>query len=154
MVELDTKQQILAEAYRIAMGQAGGTLATVHADDATPYVTFVLFHLRESGELLFGSGTSQQQSLNIEATPEVSFLVDNREVIATNWMEFDRVVIEGSAELIPNEDPRYAAYLSELDAKSELAGRFTRAGNLYCIRPRRLLLAKGSQPGRHFVEFE
>ena len=58
MTALDTREEILAEAYRIAQGQPGGVLATIHSEDATPYVTYVLFHLRTNGEVLFGSGAS------------------------------------------------------------------------------------------------
>src|SRR5512141_2771304 len=108
MAELD-REAILEESCRIAATQMGGTLATLHAEDGTPYVTFVLFHLRSTGELLFGSAATPQHSANIAATPEVSFLIDNREVVRSDWTAFDRIVIEGHAEAVPSGDERYPA---------------------------------------------
>lgn len=154
MAEFPTRTAIIEEARRIAAGQLGGTLATMHAEDGTPYVTFVLFHLREDGRVLFGSSTRPQHSRNIIATPEVSFLIDNREAVTGDWNAFDRIVIEGRAENIAREDERYRAYLEELAAKNEPAATFTERGELYCIHPRRLILMKGLDPARHIVEFE
>lgn len=154
MSDFGSREEILAEAVRIASSEPGGTLATVHAEDATPYVTFVFFHLRDTGEVVFGSARSPQHVRNILSTPEVSFLIDNREVVKTDWQQFDRVVIEGAAEEIRNDDPRYEPFLAELKAKSELAEGFSRRGNLYLIEPRRLLLRKGTNPTRFIVDFE
>lgn len=137
----------------IAAGQPGGTLATTHAEDGTPYVTFVLFHLRPNGEVLFGSNTRPQHARNIAATPEVSFLVDNREVIRGDWAAFNRVVIEGLATEIAKEDPSYAPLLAELAEKNKMAAVFTDAGMLFCLKPRRLLLMKGFDATRYAVEF-
>ena len=92
MADPFSREAILDEAARVARTQLGGTLATMHAEDGTPYVTFVLFHLRENGEVLFGSGTGPQHARNMLATPEVSFLIDNREVIRDDWTAFDRIV--------------------------------------------------------------
>ncbi|OAI41337.1 hypothetical protein AYO38_03910 [bacterium SCGC AG-212-C10] len=154
MSDLSTSESILAEAQRIAAEQPGGTLATVHSEDATPYVTYVLFHLCPDGRVLFGSNERPQHSRNMAATPEVSFLIDNREVVSSDWNRFDRIVIEGRAEHVKKDDARYAGYLADLRAKNETAAQFTEAGNLYCIFPRRMILAKGLNPGKHLVEFE
>lgn len=153
MTALSTREDIIAEACRIAATQPGGTLATLHAEDGTPYVTYVLFHLREDGRVLFGSLTAAQHARNMAATPEVSFLIDNREEVNGDWNNFDRVVIEGRAELIEKGDPRYDGYIAEIRAKNERAALFTDRGRLYCIEPRRMLLTKGLTPGRHIVEF-
>lgn len=144
---------ILEEASRIASTQLGGTLATMHSEDGTPYVTFVLFHLRAEGELLFGSGSTPQHSRNMAATPEVSFLIDNRDVIRTDWAAFDRIVIEGRAEAVPSTDPRFAGYIEELRAKNRMAAYFTEQGQLFCIQPRRLVLMKGFEPTRNVVDW-
>ena len=146
--------EILAHAYKVAQGQKGGTLATVHAEDGTPYLTFVLMHLREDGKVLFGSGPAPQHARNMRSTPEVSVLIDNREMLATDWAAFDRIVIEGSAERLENSDERYAPYLEELREKDEAAAGFTEQGGLYCVTPRRLVLMKGLEPQRHVVNFE
>ena len=153
MSTFESREAILAEACRIAHEQAGGTLATMHAEDGTPYVTYVLFHLRESGEVLFGSGASTQHSRNMAATPEVSFLIDNRDIVATDWKHFDRVVIEGRAELIDGDHADYSPFLAELGTKSAMAATFTKQGNLYCIRPRRLILRKGIEATKYLAEF-
>ena len=145
---------ILEEASRIAATQLGGTLATMHSEDGTPYVTFVLFHLRASGEVLFGSGVSPQHTRNMAATPEVSFLIDNREVVRTDWAAFDRIVIEGHAEAVANADPRFSAYMEELRAKNRMAAYFTEQGQMFCIHPRRLILMKGFEPARNVVDWE
>ncbi|HXU24628.1 MAG TPA: pyridoxamine 5'-phosphate oxidase family protein, partial [Tepidiformaceae bacterium] len=107
MPEALSSDEILEEACQIAASQPGGTLASMHAEDGTPYVTFVLFHLRANGEVLFGSGQSPQHSRNMLATPEVSFLIDNREVILTEWAAFNRVVIEGRCSPVDPEEPEY-----------------------------------------------
>lgn len=148
------RDQILHEACAIAATQPGGTLATTHAADGTPYVTFVLFHLRPNGEVLFGSNTRPQHAHNIMATPEVSFLVDNREVIRSDWTAFNRVVIEGRAEEVDKADANYASLLTELATKNSMAAVFTDSGALFRLVPRRLLLMKGFEPGRNIVEFE
>ena len=148
------RTETLRQAVAIAADQPGGTLATTHAEDGTPYVTFVLFHMRETGEVLFGSNARPQHTRNIAATPEVSFLVDNREVIRGDWAAFNRVVIEGRALEVPKDDPRYAALLAELAEKNRMAAVFTDSGILFCLAPRRILLNKGFDPARHTVEFE
>lgn len=138
-----TRDDILAYAERLARGQLGGTLATVHAEDGTPYVTYVLFHLRPNGEVLFGSAASPQHARNIAATPEVSFLIDNREAVKSDWSVFDRIVIEGRAIQLGPTDAAYEGLLAELAAKDEMAAFFTRRGYLFVIRPRRLILTRG-----------
>ena len=148
------RTETLREAVAIAAEQQGGTLATTHAEDGTPYVTFVLFHMRDTGEVLFGSNARPQHARNIAATPEVSFLVDNREVIRGDWTAFNRVVIEGRATEIAKEDPRYAGLLAELSEKNKMAAVFTDAGILFCLSPRRILLNKGFDATRYTVEFE
>lgn len=151
----DGPTEILAQAAKLAAQEAGGTLATMHAEDGTPYVSYVFFHLREDGDVVFGSMSGPQHVRNIEATPEVSFLIDNREVIEENWREFDRIVIEGRAELIPEDDSRYEPYLSELSDKHEMAAQFTTDhGDLYCIHPRRLIIRTGVDPHSRLVEFQ
>ena len=154
MPDFGSREEILAEAQRIAQSEPGGTLATVHAEDATPYVTFVFFHLRESGEVVFGSNRSPQHVRNIVSTPEVSFLIDNREVVKTDWQQFDRVIIEGAAEELPSDDPRYETCMTELKEKTPLAEDFARRGHLFIIEPRRLLLRKGANPTRFIIDFE
>ncbi|MBA4181330.1 MAG: hypothetical protein C0506_12135 [Anaerolinea sp.] len=148
-----SRDEILEEACRIGATQLGGTLATLHAEDGTPYVTFVLFHLRPDGALLFGSQATPQHSRNIAATPEVSFLIDNREVVRTDWTAFDRVVIEGRAEAVAPGSPEYAVFIEELREKNRMAAYFTEHGELFCIRPRRLVLMKGFEPTRHVVDW-
>lgn len=147
------RDEILKEAARIAADQPGGTLATTHAEDGTPYVTFVLFHLRANGQVLFGSNARPQHARNIAATPEVSFLIDNREVIRGDWTAFNRVVIEGRAEEVKKEDPEYAPLLAELADKNRMAAVFTDTGILFRLVPRRLLLMRGFEPTRHTVDF-
>jgi nitroimidazol reductase NimA-like FMN-containing flavoprotein (pyridoxamine 5'-phosphate oxidase superfamily) len=154
MVESTSTNQILEHACRIAQGQPGGTLATTHAEDGTPYVTFVLFHLRRNGEVLFGSAETPQHARNIKATPEASFLVDNREVINTDWQAFDRVVIEGRAAELESSDPDYKELLAELSAKNRMGAYFTERGHLYRIIPRRIVVMRGLQPGRDIVDFD
>ena len=148
------RTETLNEAVAIAAEQAGGTLATTHAEDGTPYVTFVLFHMRDTGEVLFGSAARPQHTRNIAATPEVSFLVDNREVISGDWAAFNRVVIEGRALEIAKDDARYAGLLDELRQKNHMAANFTEAGILFCLSPRRILLNKGLDATRHTVNYE
>ena len=148
------RDEILNLAVSIAADQPGGTLATTHAEDGTPYVTFVLFHLRPTGEVLFGSTSRPQHAGTRAATPEVSFLVDNREVIRGDWTAFNRVVIEGRAEEVSRDDPAYATLISELDRKNRMAAVFTGAGTLFRLVPRRLVLMKGFEPARNVVEFQ
>ena len=154
MSEEPTRDEILRMAREVASDQAGGTLATTHAEDGTPYVTFVLFHLRENGEVLFGSGTRPQHTRNILATPEVSFLIDNREVIRTEWTGFNRVVIEGRAREVAKDAPDYAALMDELGTKNKMAGIFTDRGILFRITPRRLIVMRGFEPGQLTIDFE
>lgn len=149
-----SRDEIMGEAVRIARTQVGGTLATMHAEDGTPYVSFVLFHLRDNGQVLFGSGVSPQHTRNMQATPEVSFLIDNREVIRNDWAAFNRVVIEGRADRVSVDAPAYQPLLAELAERNRMAAYFTEHGNLYCITPRRLILMKGFEPTRHYVDFE
>jgi hypothetical protein len=148
-----TRDEILLYAARLASVQVGGTLATTHAEDGTPYVTFVLFHLRDDGVVLFGSGERPQHTRNVLATPEASFLVDNREVIAREWTAFDRVVIEGSVAPVSKDTPAYGTLLGELRAKNAMAAQFTAQGILFRLTPRRLILMRGLEPGRHIVDF-
>ncbi len=148
------REAILAHASHIAAGQLGGTLATTHSEDGTPYVTFVLFHLRADGRVLFGSGPGPQHSRNIAATAEVSFLIDNREVINSDWSTFDRIVIEGSAEHVTKDDARYRGLLAELGEKNRMAAHFTEQGQLFCVAPRRMVMMKGLEAARHIVDFE
>jgi nitroimidazol reductase NimA-like FMN-containing flavoprotein (pyridoxamine 5'-phosphate oxidase superfamily) len=149
-----TPAEILEEARALAAEQFGGSLATLHAEDGTPYVTFVLFHMRPDGSILFGSGRSPQHSRNMDATPEVSFLIDNREVIATHWPDFKRCIIEGMAQKIVKGDALYDSLVAELQERSRLAVTFTEGGALYRILPRRLVLQKGIEPARHIIDFE
>jgi len=148
------QEEILNEAATIAAGQPGGTLATTHAEDGTPYVTYVLCHLRKTGEVLFGSNARPQHARNIAATPEVSFLIDNREVVRGDWTAFNRIVIEGQAVEIPKDDARYESLLAELADKNRMAAVFTDSGILFCLQPRRLLLMKGFDSTRYTVEFK
>ena len=152
MAEL-SREEILAEAHRIADSQFGGTLATIHADDGTPYPAFVLFHLTADGEVWYGSAADSQHTRDTVATPEVAFLIDTRSVLGSDWPAFDRVIVEGVAERVPPEDERYAASIEQLAAKNWLAGYFTRTGSLYRISPRRLTLVQGLGPERHTVDF-
>lgn len=153
MVDPLTREAIIEEACLLAATQPGGTLASMHAEDGTPYVTFVLFHLRPNGEVVFGSGQGPQHSRNMLATPEVSFLIDNREVIRSEWTGFNRVVIEGTAEVVEAGSADYATLLAELGAKNKMAAYFTEHGLLFRLRPRRLILMKGFEPTRHMVDF-
>ena len=121
---------------------------------AGAFVTFVLFHLLPDGRLLFGSGAGPQHTRNIRATPEVSFLVDNREEIRNDWSKFDRVVIEGLAKELKPEDPEYDPMLAELRDKNRMAAYFTERGALFCIQPRRIILMRGFESVRHVVDFE
>ncbi|MCX7617759.1 pyridoxamine 5'-phosphate oxidase family protein [Tepidiforma sp.] len=153
MTEPLSREEILAQAYALGLDQPGGTLATTHAEDGTPYVTFVLFHLRPNGEVLFGSGTRPQHTRNIRATPEVSFLIDNREVIRSDWTAFNRAVIEGRAEEVAKDSAEYTPLLQELETKNKMAAVFTDRGILFRIRPRRLILMRGFEAVRHIVDF-
>lgn len=148
-----SRDEILSAATTFAATQLGGALATTHAEDGTPYVTFVLFHLRQNGEVLFGSAEAPQHTRNIRATPEVSFLVDNRDVLKDDWSAFDRLVIEGRAHEVPADSQDYAALIDELRAKNRMAAYFTERGHLYRVVPRRLVLRRGFQPDRLVVDF-
>ena len=148
-----SREEILEQSVKIARDQLGGTLATMHAEDGTPYVTFVLFHILADGRLLFGSGASPQHSRNIHATPEVSFLIDNREAIRTDWSAFNRVVVEGRAREVEDSDPEYESFMAEIREKNPMAAFFTERGALYCIDPRRFVLMRGFEPARHVIDF-
>ncbi|MCY4392634.1 MAG: pyridoxamine 5'-phosphate oxidase family protein [Chloroflexi bacterium] len=153
MAEL-SPDEILNEALRVAHSQFGGTLATVHADDGTPYPAFVLFHLTDEGEVIYGSVTESQHTRDTEVIPEVAFLIDNRDVLGYDWPAFDRVTVEGTAERIDPDDPRYDGYFEELTAKNWLSNYFTTIGNLYCIAPRRITVVLGLGPERHTLDFD
>jgi putative heme iron utilization protein len=148
-----TRDEILAYASELAATQPGGTLATVHAEDGTPYVTYVLFHLRPGGEVIFASMGNPQHARNLAATPEASFLIDNRETVHGDWSQFDRAVIEGHAGRIEAGSPAFDAVAAELAAKDGRARQFTENGQLFVIRPRRILLTRGLGQ-REKVEFE
>ncbi len=152
MAEL-SPEQILEEALRVADSQFGGTLATVHADDGTPYPAFVLFHLTEEGEVIYGSVSESQHTRDTEAVPEVAFLIDNRDVLSYDWPAFDRVVVEGTAERIDPTDSRYDGYFAELTAKNWLSSYFTRMGDLYRIAPLRITVVLGLGE-RHILDFD
>jgi putative heme iron utilization protein len=147
-------EQVLRSAVEVARTQPGGALATMHAEDGTPYVTYVLFHLRDCGEVLFPSMEAPQHARNLEATPECSMLIDNRAVVQEDASRFSRIVVEGRAQLVPRDDPDYPALLEELRAKSALAGTISEQGRLYRIRPRRLVSMTGYQAARLIVDFE
>ena len=149
-----SRAQILQEALRVARSQFGGTLATIHADDGTPYPAFVLFHLTDEGEVIYGSVTESQHTRDTEATPEVAFLIDNRDVLGRDWPAFDRVTVEGTAERIAPEDARYEGYFNALIAKNWLSNYFTRIGALYRIAPRRITVVLGLGPERHTIDFD
>ncbi|MFN0093771.1 MAG: pyridoxamine 5'-phosphate oxidase family protein [Dehalococcoidia bacterium] len=147
-----TPDEVLAYGHQLALGQPGGTLATTHAEDGTPYVTYVLFHLCPDGTVLFGSGLTPQHTRNLLATPEASFLIDNRETVHTDWNAFDRLVVVGMTEPIRKDSSDYAPLLEAIRAKSETAATFTERGQLFALRPRRVVLMRGLEPHRHIVE--
>lgn len=147
------RDEIIAEALRIAASQPGGTLATTHAEDGTPYVTFVLFHLTDACEVLFGSAEAPQHVRNLRATPEASFLIDNRDVIRSDWQAFCRVVIEGRAEQVGRDSADFDRLLADLAGKSRMAAYFTERGSLYRLVPRRLVMMRGLEPDRLVVDF-
>ncbi len=148
-----SREEILREALRVARTQFGGTLATIHADDGTPYPAFVLFHLTEAGEVVYGSVSESQHTRDTVATPEVAFLIDNRNVLASDWPAFDRVTVEGQAERIDPDDARYGPYFEQLTARNWLSSYFTRIGDLYRIAPRRITVILGLGPERHTLDF-
>lgn len=149
----EADQHILSEVVELAAGQPGGTLATMHAEDGTPYVTFVLFHMDDEGRVLFGSTIGPQHSRNLRATPEVSFLIDNRAIVGADWNHFNRAVIEGRAERIARTDARYEGMLSSLRGKSEGVATFAEQGEMFCITPRRLQYHRGLASERYVLEF-
>ena len=151
---LATDDDILQYAAALARAQPGGTLATIHAEFATPYQTYVLFHLRANGEVIFASSGQPQHQRNIASTPEVSFLIDNRDIMAHDWQSFDRVVIEGRARHVPQEGAEFVPLAEELTAKDASSSYFIREGHLYLVEPRRLILMKGLEPHRHVVDFD
>ena len=161
-----SREEIMREALRVARSQFGGTLATIHADDGTPYPAFVLFHLTDDGEVIYGSVSESQHTRDTEATPEVAFLIDNRDVLGRDWPAFDRVTVEGRAERIAPDDPRYERYYRQLTsepwtpsgtrsrrAKNWLSSYFTSIGDLYRIEPRRITVVLGLGPERHAIDF-
>lgn len=149
-----SREQILQEAKRVADSQFGGTLATIHADDGTPYPAFVLFHLTDEGEVIYGSVSESQHTRDTVATPEVAFLIDNRDVLGYDWPAFDRVTVEGHAERIDPEDARYDGFFEELTAKNWLSSYFTRIGDLYRIDPMRISVLLGLGPERYTIDFD
>ncbi|MEX2080433.1 MAG: pyridoxamine 5'-phosphate oxidase family protein [Dehalococcoidia bacterium] len=148
------REEMLRACAALAAAQDGGTLATMHSEDGTPYVTFVLLHLRENGEVLFGSGASPQHARNLDATPEASVLIDNREVVKAAPDTFERIVVEGKAEHVGKDDPDYGECIRELRAKSEMAAFFTEQGRMYRLRPRRIVAMRGFAAERRVVEFD
>lgn len=154
MADTLSRDETLSYAVRVARGQAGGALATMHEDDGTPYVTFVLCHVRDDGVLLFGSEQTPQHVRNIAATHEVSFLLDTRQVLPGDPDHFDRVVIEGFAAVVPPSSPDYAAYIDELKAHKPPVAQWAERGALFAIRPRRLILIRGLEPARHVIDFD
>ena len=161
-----SREEIMREALRVARSQFGGTLATIHADDGTPYPAFVLFHLTEEGEVIYGSVSESQHTRDTVAIPEVAFLIDNRDVLGHDWPAFDRVTVEGRAERIDPDDARYDGYYRKLTtepvkpvarrsrlAMNWLSSYFTRIGDLYRIAPRRITVVLGLGPERHTVDF-
>jgi len=153
MILSETDRQILREVIDLAAGQPGGTLATMHAEDGTPYVTFVFFHMDEDGRVLFGSTIGPQHSRNLRATPEVSFLIDNRAIVGADWDRFNRAVIEGRAERIARTDSRYDSMLTALRSKNARVATFAEQGELFCITPRRLQFHRGLALERYVLEF-
>lgn len=153
-MEPSDRDAVLQVARDLAASQHGGTLATIHAEDGTPYVAFVACHLRTNGEVLFGSSPTATHARNILATREVSMLIDNREVITSDWAGFLRVVIEGDARSVPPGHPDREALLAELQEAAPLASYFSERGELFRIRPRRVIVMKGMGGDRRVVEFD
>ena len=75
-------------------------------------------------------------------------------MIRSDWTAFDRVVIEGRAEEVAPEDARFETYIAELREKNRMAAFFTEHGTLFCVHPRRLILARGFEPQRNILDFE
>ena len=170
-----SKDEIIQRVSDLASDQFGGTLATIHADDGTPYPAFVFFHFTEDARVLFGCRPMSQHLMDVQATPQVSFLIDNRNILHRSldvtptpesaWhienrnifsqegSGFDRVVIEGTAVVVRNDSDSYVDDLNALTAKNWLAGSFARQGGLYCITPRRLTLVEALATERHTVDF-
>lgn len=154
MDEQPADRETLRCAFEFAASQAGGTLATAHSEDGTPYVTYVLAHMLPGGEVLFGSPGEPQHVRNMQATPEVSFLWDNREVISAAPDSFTRCVVEGRAAPVPPGDPRYAVWLGALRQKAEIAARFAEQGSLFVVLPRRVIYQAGFRGPRETVEVD
>ena len=150
---MSVDSQLLAEAVEVAAGHLAGSLATLHAEDRTPQVSFVFFHLDEEGCLLFGSNTKAQHSRNLLAHPACAFLIDNRQAIPDRYGDFDRINIEGTATCIDPSDALYAPLLESLRAKNPLAARFTESGYLFRIQPRRLVLHRGARAQPRVIDF-
>ena len=149
-----SRTEILELARTIASAQPGGALATVHDQDATPYVAFVVAYLRENGEVLFGSSPTARHARNLAATREASMLIDNRGVIGEDWTKFTRVVIEGHAGPADRNSPEAASLMAELTDGAPLAAFFAERGEIYRIAPRRLVLMRGLGNERHFIDFD
>ena len=147
------RHEILRYAASLALSQPGGALATTHADTGSPYITYVLAHLCDDGRLLFGSALARQHSKNVLASPPVSFLLDSRAAVATDWSGFDRLTVEGPATVVAKEHEDYERLLAQLAAKSPMAAYFTRHGELFCIDPLRITLSRGLDPTRYVVDF-
>ncbi len=151
---MQDREDALRRVVDLAGTQEGATLATMHAEDGTPYVTYVLFHMRSNGDVLFGSGASPQHARNLDATPEASVLIDNREVVRSSPETFERAVVEGRAAYVDTSEPLYSTYIRELEEKSAMAAFFTTRGRLYRLQPRRIVAMKGFAAERIVVEFE
>lgn len=74
----------------------------------------------------------------------MSFLIDTREVLATDWKQFDRVVIEGRVELITDDSAEYRPLLAEIATKDAMTATFIERGNLYRICPAGSCCARAS----------
>ena len=96
-----SKDQIIQRVSDLASDQFGGTLATIHADDGTPYPAFVFFHFTETARVLFGCRPMSQHLMDIQATPQVSFLIDNRNILHRSLDQIAKISILLSP-IIPN----------------------------------------------------
>ena len=75
-------------------------------------------------------------------------------MLGYDWPAFDRVTVEGTAERIDPDDPRYDGYFEVLTAKNWLSSYFTGIGNLYRIAPKRITVVLGLGPERHTLDFD
>jgi len=134
--------EILRTAAAIAADQAGGDAGNDACGGRDAIRQFVLCHLRETGEVLFGSGLRPQHTPT--SRRRRSIVSDRQpEVIRDDWTAFNRVVIEGRVTEIARDDPRYEELLAELSTKNRMAAVFTDRGALFMVVPRRLILMKG-----------